>query len=194
VLVFKGPFWRDRTARQVALVRETLRLTDPGDWVIDAKGETVFRRRAFPWALESVTRERLRRGLIRDTLPEDAVATRACVATVDDARFTDRSRVFLDENYVPVGKLRVAGTLLGDPAADPRLLTFTVTIPASYAVMAERGTVSGLLDGTPYTGPRQLSAGRHEFVPGGPTGRLAVVWAKAVERGFSPFRISEGAR
>lgn len=194
VLVFKGPFWRDRAAPQVALVHETLRLTDPGDWVIDAKGETVFRRRAFPWALESVTRERLRRGLIRDTLPEDAVATRACVATVDDARFTDRSRVFLDENYVPVGQLRVVGTLLGDPAANPHLLTFNVTIPASYAVVAERGIVSGLLDGTPYTGPRQLSAGRHEFVPGGPTGRLAVVWAKAVGRGFSPFRTSESAR
>jgi len=93
-----------------------------------------------------------------------------------------------------VGRLRVAGTFLGDPAANQPLLTFTVTIPESYAVVAEIGTVSGVLDDTPYAGPRHLSVGRHGFAPGGPTGRLAVVWAKALERGFSPFRNGAGAR
>jgi hypothetical protein len=188
VLVFQGPVWKDRTAPQAALVCETLRLTDPGDWIIDAKGETVFRRRALPWVLESITRERLRRGLIRDTLAEDAIAMRCWAATVEDERFSARARAFLAENYVPVGLLRVAGRVLGEP--DPALhpLPFAVVIPGPYAVAAERGTVRGLLDGTPYEGPRELAAGRHEFVPGVPSGRLAVVWAQAVARGFSPFR------
>jgi len=186
-LVLKGPVWRDRAASQVALVRETLLLTDPGDRVIDAKGETVFRRRGFPAILESVTRERLRRGLIRDTLPEDAVATRSCVATVEDERFTDRARAFLAANYVRVGQLRVAGALLGEPTSDLRPFTFGVAIPARYAVVVERGTFSGSLDGTRYAGPRELAAGPHQLAPDAPTGRLAVVWAQAVERGFSPW-------
>jgi len=187
VLVLKGPVWRDRAASQIALVRETLLLTDPGDRVIDAKGETVFRRRGFPAVLERVTMERLRRGLIRDMLPEDAVATRSCVATVEDERFTDRAKAFLAANYVPVGQLRVAGTLLSEPAPDLRPFTFGVAIPARYAVLVERGTFSGSLDGTRYTGPRELATGPHQLAPDVPTGRLAVVWAQAVERGFSPW-------
>ena len=187
VVIFHGPVWRDRAAPQVSLVRETLRLTEPGDCVIDQKGETVFRRRAPVWVLESVTMERLRRGLIPDTLPEDAVAGRCCVATLQDDRFTPRARAFLDRNFVPVGQLRVAGTLLGERAPNRQPVTFSVAIPARYAVVAERGTFDGSLDGTPYIGPRELAAGPHELVPVSPTARLAVVWAQAVARGFSPW-------
>lgn len=186
-LVIKGPVWQNRSAPQVSLVREILRLTGPGDVVIDAKGETVFRRRAFPWVLESVTIERLRRGLIRDTLPEDAVAARCCVATVEDERFTGRARTFLAANFVRVGQLRVAGALLRLPVSDPRPSAFAVTIPARYAVVVERGTFNGSLDGTRYTGPRELAAGPHQLVADVATGRVAVVWAQAVERGFSPW-------
>lgn len=194
ILVFKGPVWEDRAAPAAALVSETLRLTDPGDWIIDAKGETVFRRRALPWVLENITQERLRRGLIRDTLAQDAVATGCWAAVVEDERFTDRARAFLAGNYVPVGQLRVAGTILGAPADDRRLLPFTVLIPGPYAIVAERGTASGLLDGTPYESPRRLAAGHHEVVPAVGSGRLAVVWAQAAARGFSPFLPDRGAR
>ena len=41
------------------------------------------------------------------------------------------------------------------------------------------------------TGPRGLAAGRHEFVPGGETGPVAVVRAHAVARGFSAFGTSK---
>jgi uncharacterized membrane protein YGL010W len=186
-VVLTGPVWMDRAAPQVSLVRDTLRLTSPGDCVIDAKGETVFRRRASTWVLESITMERLRRGLIPDTLPEDAVAGRCCVATLEDSRFTDRAKAFLAASYVRVGHLRVVGALIGELAFDVRPVTFSVAIPARYAVVAERGTFNGSLDGTRYAGPRALAVGPHELVPDAPTEQLAVVWAQAVERGFSPW-------
>jgi len=194
VLLLKGPVWEDRAAPAVALVSQTLRLTDPGDWIIDAKGETVFRRRALPWVLENITQERVRRGLIRDTLAADAVATGCWAAVVEDERFTERARAFLAGNYVPVGQLRVAGTILDPPDGDRRPLPFSVLIPGAYAIVVERGAAGGLLDGTPYAGPRLLAAGNHEVVPAVGSGRLAVVWAQAVARGFSPFVPVRGVR
>jgi len=32
-----------------------------------------------------------------------------------------------------------------------------------------------------------LASGHHEFRPSSEAGRFALVWAQAVERGFSPF-------
>ncbi len=193
VLVFKGPVWRDRGTPAVDLVRETIRLTDPADLVIDAKGETVFRRRATYWILESVTRERLRRGMIADTLPEELVARRCCVATLDDRRFPPRARSFLADNFLPVGLLRVAGRVL-DVGKDPRVpVRFRVAIPAQYALLTDSGPAAGLLDGTALAGPRELAPGMHEFVAAGRPARLALVWAKAVARGFVPFRHGERA-
>ena len=66
-----------------------------------------------------------------------------------------------------------------------------MTIPARYAIVAREGAVAGLLDGAPYTGPRLLPAGRHAFTVSSGAGRLALVWAQAIERGFSPFTAND---
>jgi len=63
-----------------------------------------------------------------------------------------------------------------------------VTIPAEYAIVAENGTTSGFLDGTSYSAPRFLDAGSHRFSTLSERGRLALIWARALEKGFSPFR------
>jgi hypothetical protein len=194
ILVFKGPVWSNRAAPAVALVEDVLRLTDPNDVVIDAKGETAFRRRAWYWVLESVTRERLRLGTIRDSLPEHLVARGCCVATLDDPRFPPRARKFLAANYLPVGRLRVAGALLPTGAGSTVPVRFQVAVPAEYAVVTDAGPAAGTLDGSPFTGPRMLAGGRHEFVAAHPSGRVAVLWAKAATRGFSPFTSGGGAR
>jgi Dolichyl-phosphate-mannose-protein mannosyltransferase len=192
-LVLMGPVWRDSGEPAVALVGDVLRLTDPGDVVIDAKGETVFRRRAWYWVLESVTRARLRRGMIPDSLPEELVARGCCVATLDDPRFPPHARSFLAANYLPVGRLRVAGTLLPAHAGSAAPVGFRIAIPAEYTVLTDAGPAAGVLDGTPFTGPRMLGGGRHDFVAAPASGRVAVVWAKAAERGFSPFKTGGGA-
>jgi hypothetical protein len=90
-----------------------LRLAAIFHLVMDPKGEAIFRRRPVRYAYEEVTRARMARGLILDDGPERLLATRACVAANDLKRFPDRSRVYLEQNYLPVGRLRVAGTLLG---------------------------------------------------------------------------------
>ncbi len=193
VIGFKGPVWRDRGHAQTALLADVLRLTDGGDYVMDAKGETVFRRRPFFWVLETITEARLRRGLLPDTIPEGIVRTRCHVAVQDSARFPRRGRAFLNANFVSVGRLRVAGRLLGRPPRAGAPLSFAVGVPGEYTVVTPAGPAAGALDGTGAAGPRFLAAGTHEFRLEGAPRPLAVVWAQAIARGFSPFTPRRGS-
>ena len=193
VIVLKGPVWRDRGHAQTALLADVLRLTDSGDYVMDAKGETVFRRRPFFWVLETITEARLRRGLLPDTIPEAIVRTRCHVAVPDSARFPKRGRAFLNANFVSVGRLRVAGRLLGPPPSAGAPFSFAIAVPGEYAVVTPAGPAAGEIDGTGAAGPRFLAAGTHEFKLEGASRPLAVVWAKAIARGFSPFAPRRGS-
>jgi hypothetical protein len=183
-----SPPQHDGVSRQRAFLSEVLRLTDPGDLVLDQKGDSIFRRRPSPYVLERITRARLERGLLPEHIQEDVVATGTCVAAARIGRFPDRTRAFLVENFLPVGQVLVAGRFLsgGEGGADPAG-SFDLVIPARYALVAEGGEVTGLLDGEPYTGPRHLDAGHHTFKVSFQGRRLAVIWAQAAERGFLPF-------
>jgi hypothetical protein len=185
-LLHTAPLTAVRTRVEPDLLADVLRLTRPGDPIMDLKGETVFRPRPFYYALESLTRERLRLGLITDTIPERLIATGTCVAVEDSTRFPPRARAFLRDNYVSVGRLRVVGRVLSEPPPTSAIV-FDVGVAASYVIVSPTGTVDGDLDGEAYGGPRFLAPGRHVFRTGGSDERLALVWAPAVERGFSPF-------
>jgi dolichyl-phosphate-mannose-protein mannosyltransferase len=188
VLPALSPIAGRGTASQERLLAEVLALTDPDDYVLDMKGQAVFRNRPFYHALETMTLERMARGMIEDTIPERCIATRTCVASADIGGFPPRARRFLQDHYVVVGVLRVAGGILHPTPDDPAgPIPFDVTIPARYAVVSARGDVRGTLDGRPYDGPRDLDPGRHVFVSASGANRLAVIWAQAAERGFSPF-------
>ncbi len=190
LLLGEGTPWRDGARAEAELLAETLQLTQPSDLVMDLKGECVFRRRPFFYALEGITKARIKRGLIRDSIPEALVATQTCVAVADTDQLPPRARTFLEENYVPVGHLRVAGRVLSLTTQDdkPHPIVFEVQIPASYAVITARGEASGWLDGAPYHGPQFLAPGRHAYRPAPGEEQLVVLWAQAVERGFTPFR------
>ena len=184
-----GAPWKPDTTEGRTLVAETLRLTEPSEWVIDLKGEMIFRRRAFFYALESITRERMRRGLLADTIPEELVRKSVRVAALDSEDWPPRARAFLDEHFLPVGRIRVAGRLLA-PSGEA-VIPFDVAIAGRYAIVSDSGTPAGLLDGSPYEGPRFLEAGRHAFQPSPPEDKkLAVLWDRAAERGFSPLAFS----
>jgi hypothetical protein len=186
-LVTKDEPWHVHGLTESALLTEVLQLTHPDETIMDLKGETVFRQRPFFYALEDVTRKRIELGMIKDTIPEDMTSARTTVATLSNSGFSVRDREFLDRNFLPIGHLRVLGQLLAEPKGEAKS-NFNIRIPNSYAVIAKQGTVSGWLDGTPYRGPRKLDAGLHTFrssSPGG--GQLAIIWAPAIERGFSPF-------
>lgn len=188
LLAMREPPWRDETGPQIRLVEEVLRLTGPSDLVLDMKGETVFRRRPIDEVLEHVTRQLIERGDRTEGFQDRLIATRTCVAMARIEGFPARTRRFLEENYLVVGEVRVAGQIFSGPAEAPgRSIDFEVAIPAEYALVAERGAAAGILDGEPYAGPRLLDAGRHTLALSSGAGRVALIWARAVERGFSPW-------
>jgi len=193
LLVRGEPPRRDGTGPQRELLAEVLRLTDPADYVLDLKGETVFRRRPMYYAFETITKLRMNGGWLPERIQEETLARGTCVAVDVVERWPLRTQHFLLDNYLVVGRLRVAGRFLTPPDGPEQgeRVEFDVTIPARYAIVAREGAVAGLLDGAPYTGPRLLPAGRHAFTVSSGAGRLALVWAQAIERGFSPFTAND---
>ncbi|MEO8419031.1 MAG: hypothetical protein ABI475_09935 [Methylophilaceae bacterium] len=186
-LVTKAEPWNPHTLAENSLLAEVLQLTHPGETIMDFKGETVFRQRPFFYALEDVTLKRIELGMIKDSIPEDMTNARTTVATLNNSRFSARDQEFLGQNFLPIGHLRVLGQYLAAPNTKANS-NFNIRVPSSYAVIAAQGTANGWLDGIPYHGPRKLDAGPHTFRSANPdTHRLAIIWAPAIERGFSPF-------
>jgi hypothetical protein len=203
-----GPLRGDQTGPQTVIVAEALRLTAPDEAVFDDKGDLVFRRRAFYPVLEDITRDAMAKGRIADTIPESILASHACVAIPESRRLPPRGRAFLASNFLPVGHLRVCGKWLsgGPPSAgalppgeepserDLREragrgipdVTFMVAIAARYTIVGRGGPARGRLDGVELNAPRDLAAGSHRFEPRSPP-PWALLWARAAERGFSPF-------
>ena len=188
VALLAHPFWLNKAKLETDLLRNTLKLTEPGDFVFDRRGETVFRQRCFYPIIETFTKERIRRGLMVDDTIERCIDTRTCVATLPDDMPLATFR-FLEQNYLPVGnKLRVAGVLLHS-STDAKQFDFEIVIPASYKIIArDVGTVIGVLDGQQYEGEeRFLSPGAHTFVQSTNGHDLLVFWAQAVDRHFRPI-------
>jgi hypothetical protein len=171
-----------------------LRLTGPDEAVFDDKGDAVFRRRAFFPVLEDITREAMAEGRIADTIPEAVLANHACVATLSSKRLPPRGKRFLDANFLPVGPVRVCGRWLPGATSQPvtrppSVIRFQVEIPARYIILGSGGPAHGSLDGVELAAPRELAAGVHVFEPRSPP-PWALIWARAVERGFSPFPLA----
>ena len=181
VLVAEHAPWTDGTARAREALAEALRLTDAGDDVMDAKGESIYRRRPFYYALESVTLARMRLGLIPDTIVERLVSTRTMVAQTN--KLSGDTLGFVERHYLPISShWRVAGARL--PAAPAgAAVEFTIGVPGRYALVTRNGA-GGVLDGVRYDGARELDAGVHRFVADAPIERGVVMWAQAVEREF----------
>jgi Dolichyl-phosphate-mannose-protein mannosyltransferase len=191
LVIVTRPFWIDRAKVETNLLRGVLKLTEPGDFVLDCKGETVFRQRCFWPVTESIMAERFARKLVVDNAAQRAVETRTCVASMK-GRMPWRAKQFIWKNYISVGNdLKVAGRFLRPSAADRMRMDFQVVIPASYKIIARDGPVEGTLDGTPYDGARFLAPGVHTFVAMSSRTQLAFLWAQAVDRNFLPDKYSQ---
>jgi hypothetical protein len=176
--------WKDHTRSHIRMVSDILRLTDHGQFVMDAKGENLYRPRPFYYVLEGITLARMRLGLIDDDIPQRLVATGTAVVVADRLPAVDRR--FVARHYLPITpQIQVAGLRL--PAATPgEPIEFELTIPGRYVVLEDGMAARGTLDGLVYTGPRELAAGRHRWVPAAACAHPILVWAQAVERGFLP--------
>jgi hypothetical protein len=184
------PVWQDRTQSDVALMRQVLQDTSPGDLVMDGKGEAIFRRRPYYLALETITEERFHLGLLRDDIPERLIASGTPVLVQQNLTpFPPRARRFIESYYLPVGWLRVVGTRLDPPPGDAKTpRDFVVEIPQRYALVDPAGQAHGWLDGRRYERPRMLARGRHSFRARPGEGPVVLVWAGALEHGISPFK------
>jgi hypothetical protein len=92
---------------------------------------------------------------------------------------------FVNQNYVSVGSVLVLGKSVAH--APVGHVQFEIVIPENYIVVGRNDPVSGTLDGTKITGPRQLSAGIHDLALNFPNDSVAIVWSRAIEKGYSPF-------
>jgi dolichyl-phosphate-mannose-protein mannosyltransferase len=82
-LVARGgsPLENDITGK-IDLIGNVLKLTDESDYVMDSKGETIYRHRPIYHMLDRITKRRMHRHLIRDDITERLIETRtALIAT-----------------------------------------------------------------------------------------------------------------
>jgi hypothetical protein len=177
--------FEDRTDEHITMMRQVLGLTRPGEPLMDYKGETIYRKRPYYFILEFITREGVLHGEIPDTIERDVIAARCHVAQADGAFWPPHGREFLSRNFLNMGRLRASGQWL---KADG---SFTIAVPGEYVIAEYDGESHGELDGSPYTGARYLEQGAHRFIHSQGPRNLAVLWAPAWHRGYSPFDLKD---
>jgi hypothetical protein len=178
--------WINETLREREILAEVLRLTRPGEYVMDFKGESVFRRRAFFYVMEPLTFVHVRRKDIRDNVAERLLETKTEVVLNQDRWYPKAAAAFMGQNYLAVGRMRVAGKVIADRAATSEAIHFDVAVPAAYCVWADGQPINGTIDGQPVGEARELAAGPHDFTPTEPHGRVAIFWSRAAREGFQP--------
>lgn len=183
-LAYYAAWFVNRTNEHITMMNQVLRLTRPGEPLMDIKGETIYRRRPFYFIFEAITRRQIEFGTIADTVPEAVIAARCHVAQADGPLLPWRTRRFLSANFIDLGRLRASGQWI---RADGR---FTIAVPGDYVIVDEDGEAAGRLDETPYVKARYLDAGEHRFIRMRKE-RVACLWAPAYVRGFSPFHLKD---
>ncbi|MBV9392566.1 MAG: hypothetical protein JOY96_11815 [Verrucomicrobia bacterium] len=91
----------------------------------------------------------------------------------------------MSRNYISVGAVSVLGRKL--PFKNDHL-DFKIDVPQQYSIITDRGQASGILDGVAMNGGRYLSAGLHRLMLDSPANSVAIIWSRAADKGFSPFR------
>jgi hypothetical protein len=160
-----------------------LRLTNPDDFVMDSKGEAIFRNRPTYWVMEGVTLRRMKMGLIPYDLKEKVIQTGTHLAL--NHRMQPGDQKWLRSNFLEGdGKVWVAGKNLG-PARPS--MTFRTDIRGSYSIVSNGGKLAGTIDGAPLRDSQQVPAGTHRLELAAGTGEVDLVWTQALDRGFNPF-------
>lgn len=143
-MIWGSPPWRDAMAAHREGLRAILTHTAPGDFVMDMKGETIFRQRPVYLAYVGNTRRAMAEGRLAAPDPQKLLETRTAYAIDRTAGFPDAMQDFLKETYVRTDAgLRVAGRWLKPSWENGRWVAQIGTvIPGSY-VLLEEGRVAG---------------------------------------------------
>ena len=177
------PPWRDRLLqrqeRELALV---LRLTHADDFVMDAKGEAIFRRRPVFWVFEDIAEYRIAHGLLH---PQVRIhLQRTGTPLVIDHRMPDSAEPFIARNYLPLqGNVRVLGQRFTVAQAQQPVL-LPIAIPQRYVLLDAQGRAAAArIDGRAVAGAVALTRGCHTLqVPA--AGSYLLLWAPAIRRGL----------
>jgi hypothetical protein len=178
-LIARGgsPFTNSTTDKS-GLIANVLKLTDESDYVMDSKGETIYRWRPIYHVLDRITRRRMHRHLIRDDITERLIETQtALIATTP--RVPQGDLAFITNNYLPIAfRLRALGKMVRSSDEQGESTHFDVVVPGRYTLVCESGKIAGLLDGTEFDGPRELAVGGHTFRQAAGAGRTVLIWAR----------------
>lgn len=169
--------WKDDTPEETELIADVLSITGPNDPVMDLKGETLFRERPYFLVIESITNRKFRLGRIRDDIADVLVRSGTHVVATD--RLPQCSRRFVHENYVPWGRVLVAGFRL--PSLRPfTAVPLTVRIPGDYVLLGDHGPVEASIDGCMFARSVYLRPGQNSLWARAPIRQPLMVWSKAL--------------
>ncbi|HZC34419.1 MAG TPA: hypothetical protein VE242_02335 [Chthoniobacterales bacterium] len=162
-------------------IGEVLRLTKPDETVLDPKGDVVLRRRPIYEVLELFTMQQYRDRVFLDRIPEQLIANHTMVAVRSD-RYPDRTRRFLQENYLSCGRLLIAGIEAHETAGG--VFRFQLALGGSYVFLSKGHLISGKLNSVPISGKTDMQPGFFEFVPDtNDDWPLTIQWERAYELG-----------
>ena len=174
---------RKRSPDPIAADRigEVLRLTKPGETVLDPKGDVVLRPRPIYDVLEVFTMEEYRDQLLTDRIPEQLVAHHTMVAVRSD-RYPERTRRFLHENYLWSGRVLIAGLEVHENAGGS--FRFKLSLGGSYVFLSKGHLLSGKLNGVPISGRAEMQPGLFEFDPDTADWPVTIQWERAYQAGI----------
>ena len=180
-LVMTAPPWSDRLGCQREELATVLRYTDPGDTVMDAKGDAIFRPRPFFPVIESMAMIRLRSGHMPDTIAQSLVEHRTML--VLRRRLPPASDTFVETSYLPVtGDVWMAGMYV---ASERGMRTVDLALPGDYVLTDGTQRLRASIDGGAVSDSWNLGVGKHQIDT--TTDRaLLLVWRQAWERGWRP--------
>ena len=182
----KTMHFSDRRNRiRVEQIREVLVLTQRDEPVLDAKGGSIYRPRAIPYIMETLTRLRMREGLLENDITQRLAGQGAAVA-INLSWFPSATRDFINRNYLYIGLVHVAGKQVR-PDADGTI-RFHLEIPNRYVFIDASGLIPGRLDSGQPRDRFEMEAGEHSFQPDRPlTGRCYLLVESAYNAKFTPF-------
>jgi len=171
-----------------------LKLTDDFDYVMDAKGENIFRTRPYYFAFELFTKRRIKLGLIdSNQIIADLIKKKNYVIVSKyENVFPENLRNFSNSEYINVEQyIKVAGKKIAEKLLPGERIKFNIVLSGEYRVIAKGKNLEFIVDNIKIR-PNQkfyLSAGTHYLVisRGKTEGSIILIISKALERGFYPF-------
>ena len=176
-------FLRKRSPDPISADRiaEVLRLTEPGETVLDPKGDIVLRPRPIYDVLELFTMEQYRSDLLTDHIPEQLIAHHTMLAVRSD-RYPEHTRRFLKENYIWSGRLLIAGFEIPENAGGA--FQFHLSLGGRYVFLSNGHLLSGKLNGVSIAGEAEMQPGFFEFVPDTADWPVIIQWERAYQAGI----------